>query len=74
LAVSEEAEKEKEKKKRKPRIWVREWRVEPGEWRPATPEEEKEFLESPWLDIYRFHERMRRFFKKLEEAFSELFG
>ena len=71
-----------EKAKQRPKLWVREWKVIPGEWRPATEEEVKEFFESTHRIMDEFEEvtksfedfakRMRRFLKKMEEAFEEL--
>ena len=73
----------KEKKSEEPKLYVREWKLVPGEWRPATEEEIKEFkkanrlleVKTPILDdIEVFIKRLWRFEKKLEEAFNELFG
>ena len=73
----------KEKKGEEPKLYVREWKLAPGEWRPATEEEIKEFkkanrlleVKTPILDdIEVFIKRLWRFEKKLEEAFNELFG
>ena len=73
----------KEKKSEEPKLYVREWKLVPGEWRPATEEEIKEFknanrfleVKTPILDgIEDFFKRFRRFEEKIEEAFNELFG
>lgn len=74
---------DKEKKSEEPKLYVREWKLVPGEWRPATKEEIEEFKKSsrfievktPILDsIEDFFKRLRRFEEKIEEAFNELFG
>lgn len=62
------------KQKKKPKIWIREWKIEPGEWREATEEEIKELIEEPYKELVKFQEKMRRFFRKIEEAFNELFS
>jgi len=74
---------EKEEKREEPILYVREWKLIPGKWRPATPEELRELKEtrkmlevrSPLIDdIEDAFRRFRRFERKLEEAFQELFG
>lgn len=71
--MAEQKAKEKEKRGR-PKLMVREWKVEPGEWREATEEEMKKFLGDPWRSFMELRERMRRFWDKIEEAFDELWG
>ena len=71
-----------EKKSEKPRLYVREWKLEPSEWRPATKEEQEYFekaktymeaVSPAFEEFFEFFKRVRRFEKKLEEAFRELF-
>jgi len=66
----------KEKKREKGTWYIREWRLVPGEWREAKPEEIKEIettIDDVFLDFRDFLKRLRRFHEKLEEAFRELF-
>jgi len=79
--LGEQKKEEKEKPKvairfSEPKIMVREWKlgVEPGEWREATEEEVRELVEEPWIKICVSLERLRRFWRKMEEATRELFG
>ena len=68
-------ELEQKKEKKKPKLYVREWRLVPSEWREATPEEEKEFYEKLNLfdKIEEEIEKTRKFFKKIREAFNIFF-
>ena len=75
--------KEKEKaeavseEEKEPRLYVRTWKLVPVEdWRPASKEEEELFFKE--FDVVRSLierrlEKMRKFWKKMEEAFRELF-
>ena len=65
----------KEKKREKGKLWVREWR--PGPWREATEEERREIeemIDSIFFDFKDNLQRLRRFWKKVDEAFRELWG
>lgn len=73
--MSEQKTEEKPKEdKEKPKIFVREWKIEPCEWREATKEETKELMKDPFWHFREFRHRMRRFFNKLDEALEELWS
>jgi len=63
----------KEKKREKGKLWVREWT--PGPWREATEEEQREIeemIDSMFFSFKDHLERLRRFIRKMDEAFREL--
>jgi len=70
-------EAEQKKKRKYPKILIREWKVVPGEWREATEQEIKELFGedfTPWRSFSEMMERMRRFWRKIEAAFDEIWG
>ena len=71
--MSQKEEVLKEKKWVKGKLYIREWK--PSEWREATEEERKEIeemIDSAFFEFKDMMARSRRFMKKLEEAFREL--
>lgn len=63
----------KERKRKGGKIYVREWK--PGEWREATDEEVEELgVDSVLMTFYDHLRRMRKAFKKIDEALEELWG
>ena len=71
--MSRKEEVLKEKKREKGKLYIREWR--PGPWREATEEEQREIeemIDSMFLSFKDHLERLRRFMKKMDEAFREL--